>query len=123
MDELRFEIGRKADCEIKTLGVKGRSKAFDLISNQPLLSPIEPMHQLFLGVAKYILLHQYERMRPEHKSEINIFIDYLDLPKEFKNSLRKHDSLSNFKTKEVKIMLMFVAHNFSSIFVWRRKKK
>ena len=32
VDELRVELGRKADCENKTLGVKGRSKAFDLIS-------------------------------------------------------------------------------------------
>ena len=36
VDELRVELGRKADCEIKPLGVEGRSKAFDLISNQPL---------------------------------------------------------------------------------------
>ena len=109
VDELRVELGRKADCEIKTLGVKGRSKAFDLISNQPLSSPVDPMHQLFLGVAKDILLHHYERMRPEHKTEINIFIDSLDLPKEFKNSLRKLDSLSNFKAKEAKIMLLYLS--------------
>ena len=109
VDELRVELGRKADCEIKTLGVKGRSKAFDLISNQPLSSPIDPMHQLFLGVAKDVLFHHYERMRPEHKTEINIFIESFHLPKEFKNSLRNLDSLSNFKAKEVKIMLLYLS--------------
>ena len=108
VDELRVQLGRKVDCEIKTVGVKGRSKAFDLISNQTFSSPIDPKHQLFLGVAKDILLHHYERMRPEHKTEINIFIESHDLPKEFINSLRKLDSLSNFKAKEVKIMLPII---------------
>ena len=76
-----------------------------MISKQPLSSPNDPMQQLLLGVAKDIQLHPYERMTPEHKTEINIFIESLDLPKEFKISLRKLDSLSNFKAKEVKIML------------------
>ena len=123
VDELRVELGRKADCEIKTLGVKGKSKAFDLISNQPLSSPIDPMHQLFLGVAKDILLHHYERMRPEHKTEINIFIESLDLPKEFKNSLRKLDSLSNFKAKEVKIMLLYLSPIIFPPFLYGEERK
>ena len=123
VDELRVELGRKADCEIKTLGVKGRSKAFNLISNQPLSSPVDPMHQLFLGVAKDILLHHYERMRPEHKTEIKIFFDSLDLPKEFKNSLQKLDSLSNFKAKEVKIMLLYLSPIIFPPFLYGEERK
>ena len=123
VDELRVELGRKADCEIKTLGVQGRSKAFDLISNQPLPSPIDPMHQLFLGVAKDILLHHYESMRTEHKTEINIFIESLDLPKDFKNSLRKLDSLSNFKAKEVKIMLLYLSLIIFPPFLYGEERK
>ena len=123
VDELRVELGRKADCEIKTLGVKGRSKAFDLISNQPHSSPVDPMHQLFLGVAKDILLHHYERMRPEHKTEINFFIESLGLPKQFKNSLRKFDSLSNFKAKEVKFMLLYLSPIIFPPFLYGEERK
>ena len=123
VNELRVELGRKADCEIKILGVKGRSKAFDLISNQPLSPTIDPMHQLFLGVAKDVLSHHYDRMRPEHKTEINIFIDSLDLPKEFKNKLRKLDSLSNFKAKELKIMLLYLSPVIFPQFLYGEERK
>ena len=51
-DEIRSKSGRKAECEIRTQGVLGKSKILAVIPNQPLSSPIGPMHQLFLGVAK-----------------------------------------------------------------------
>ena len=73
IDKLRAELGPKEDCEVKTHGVKGRSKAFDVISNQPLLSPIDPMHQIVLGVAKDLLQHHYNKMNADHKAEINSF--------------------------------------------------
>ena len=50
--EIQLKHGRKADAEVRTQGVKGRSILLSLIPNQPLSSPIDPMHQLFLGVAK-----------------------------------------------------------------------
>ena len=67
IDKLRAELGPKEDCEVKTHGVKGRSKVFDVISNQPLSSPIDPMHQIFLGVAKDLLQHHYNKMDADHK--------------------------------------------------------
>ena len=55
IDELKSKYGRNADCEVRTQGVKGRSKILSVIPNQPLSSPIDPMHQLFLGVTKELL--------------------------------------------------------------------
>ena len=109
IQELRARLGRDSDWEIKTQGVKGRSKVFNVISNLPLSSPVDPMHQLFLGVAKDILLYHYETMRSEHEEEINSFIGTLDLPKEFRNTIRKLQALHNFKAKEVKFLLLYLA--------------
>ena len=38
IEKIRLEKGRKADCEARTQGVKGRSKVFDVIPGQPLTS-------------------------------------------------------------------------------------
>ena len=109
VDKLRAELGPKEDCEFKTHGVKGRSKAFDVISNQPLSSPIDPMHQIFLGVAKDLLQHHYNKMDADHKAEINTFLEYVDLPKEFKNKVRSLEALASFKAKEVKFLLFYLS--------------
>ena len=55
IEEIRARHGRKVDCEKRTQGVKGRSVLLSVIRNQPLSSPIDPMHQLFLGVGKDLL--------------------------------------------------------------------
>ena len=68
-------------------------------------------------------MHHYERMRPEQKNEINFLIESLDLPKEFKNSLRKLDSLSNFKAKEVKIMLLYLSPEIFPLFLYGEERK
>ena len=109
IDKLRAELGPKEDCQVKTHGVKGRSKAFDVISNQPISSPIDPMHQIFLGVAKDLLQHHYNKMDADHKAEINSFLEYVDLPKEFKNNVRSLEALASFKAKEVKFLLFYLS--------------
>ena len=43
--------GKKRDFEKFIQGVKGRSKIFSVIPHQPLSSPVDTMHQLFLGVS------------------------------------------------------------------------
>ena len=65
-DEILPKSHLKADIELRTKGVQGRSKIFTLISNQPLSSTVDPMHQLFLGVTKDLLGHFYD---DDHKSE------------------------------------------------------
>ena len=50
--EIQLKPGHKTDAEKWTQGVKGRSILLSLIPNQHLSSPIDPLHQLFLGVAK-----------------------------------------------------------------------
>ena len=44
------ELGLKS-----LMGVKGRSKLFDLIDNLPLTAPVDVMHQVYLGVGKVLL--------------------------------------------------------------------
>ena len=123
VEKLKERLGRNADCEVKTHGVKGLSKAFDIISNLPLSSPVDPMHQLFLGVGKDLLLYHYERMRPHHREEINSFLSSLDVPKEFKNMIRPLDALSNFKAKEVKVMLLYLSPIVFPLYLFGDERK
>ena len=41
---------KEKDPEVDTLGVKGRSKLFDIIPNLPLTCPVDTMHQCLKGV-------------------------------------------------------------------------
>ena len=124
IQELRARLGRDSDCEIKTQGVKGRSKVFNVISNLPLSSPVDLMHQLFLGVAKNILLYYYETLRSEHKEEVNSFIGTLDLPEEFRNMIRKTACSPQFQGEGSQVfVIIFGSNNFSSVFVRRKQKE
>ena len=55
IEMIRAKHGRKADCEKRTQGVKGRSEIRSAIANQLLTSPVDPMHKLFPGVGKDVL--------------------------------------------------------------------
>ena len=90
---------------MKTQVVKGRSKAFKVISNLHLSCPVDRMHQFFLGVAKDILLYHFETMGSQHKVEINFFIGRLGLAKELRNMIRKLHALTKFKPRKVKLLL------------------
>ena len=111
-ERVRAKHGRKAVCEKRTQGVKGRSEILSVIANQPLTSPVSPMHQLFLGVGKDVLFF-YDRMRPEHKSELNDCLSNIVLPIELKNFVRSLEALNNFKSKEIKTVFLY----FSPILV------
>ena len=106
---IRAKHGRKADCEKRTQGVKGRSEILSVIANQPLTSPVDPKHQLFLGVGKDVLIFFYDRMRPEHKSELNDCLSNIVLPIELKNTVRSLEALNNFKAKEIKTELLYLS--------------
>ena len=67
IDKLKAELGRKEESEVKTYGVKGRSKDLELVPNQPVSSPIDPIHEIFLGNAKDLLPYHNE-MDPHHKA-------------------------------------------------------
>ena len=109
IESYRAKYGRNVDAERKTQGVKGRSKLLSIISNQPLTSPIDVMHQLFLGVAKDLLTFFYECMISERKHRLNAFLSELSVPRELKNTVRTMDSLPNFKAKEYKMHLLYLA--------------
>ena len=108
-DEIRSKSGRKAECEIRTQGVLGKSKIVAVIPNQPLSSPIDPMHQLFLGVAKDLFGHFYDKMPSVQKRDLNHFRSSIKLPRELKNSVRSLDSLNTFKAKELKVFLFYLS--------------
>ena len=112
IEEIRARHGRKVDFEKRTQGVKGRSVLLSVIRNQPLSSPIDPMYQLFLGVGKDLLSFFYEKVKSEHKSELNKVLPDLILPIELKNTVRSLDVLSTFKSKEVKTVLLYLSPIF-----------
>ena len=104
--KIQLKHGQKADAEVRTQGVKGRSILLPLIPNQPLWSPIDPMHQLFLGVAKDLLVYLYDKMRVEHRGQLNTFLGSVALPKELENTVRSLEALSNMEAKELKTRLL-----------------
>ena len=108
-DEIVPKSHLKAELELRTKGVQGRSKILTLIPNQPLSSPVDPMHQLFLGVTKDLLGHLYDKMLTNRKKDLNQFLSSMKLPCELKNSVRPLDSLSTFKAKELKVFLFYLA--------------
>ena len=87
-DEIIPKSHRKAELEHRTKGVQGRSKILTLIPNQPLSSPVDPMHQLFLGVTKDLLGLLYDKMLTNRKKDLNQFLSSMKLPCELKNSVR-----------------------------------
>ena len=108
-DEIIPKSHRKAELELRTKGVQGRSKILTPIPNQPLSSPVDLMHQLFLGVTKDLLGHLYDKMLTNRKKDLNQFLSSMKLPCELKNSVRPLDSLSTFKAKELKVFLFYLA--------------
>ena len=114
IEEIRARHGRKVDCEKRKQGVKGRSVLLSVIRNQPLSSPVDPIHQLFLGVGKDLLSFFYEQMKSEHESELNKVLSDLILPIGLKNTVRSLDLLSTFKPKEVKTVLLYLSSIFLS---------
>ena len=108
-DEIIPKSHRKAELELRTKGVQGKSKILTLIPNQPLSSPVDPMHQLFLVVTKDLLGHLYDKMLTNRKKDLNQFLSSMKLPCELKNSVRPLDSLSTFKAKELKVFLFYLA--------------
>ena len=121
--EIQLKHGRKADAEVRTQGVKGRSILLSLIPNQPLSSPIDPMHQLFLGVAKDLLGYLYDKMRVEHRGQLNTFLGSVALPKELENTVRRLEALSNMKAKELKTILLYLSPVILPSFLFGEDKR
>ena len=81
---IKAELGQKEECEVKTYGVRGRSKDLELVSNGTVTSPIDPMHEIFLFNAKDLLPYHHNEMNPHHRDENCSFLESVALPKEFK---------------------------------------
>ena len=100
--------GRKEkDPEVDTLGVKGRSKIFDIVPNLPLTCPIETMHQCFKGVAYDVIKFITEQLSSNEIAEIDNATIEVRLPNEFQRSIRSLSSLEHFKVNELKIFLLY----------------
>ena len=102
--------GRKEkDPEVDTLGVKGRSKIFDIVPNVPFTCPIDTMHQCLKGVAYDVIKFFAEQLSSTEIAEIDNATSEVRLPKEFKRSIRSLRSLEHFKANELKIFF-FIFH-------------
>ena len=80
--------------------MKSRSNDFELVSNQPVLSSSDPMHQIYLGVAKDLLPYHHNEMDQHPKAEISSYFESLGLPKEFIYTIRSLEILNIFKAKD-----------------------
>ena len=110
-ERLKKKNGRKSDFEMETQGVKGRSSVFSLIPHQPLTSPIDVMHQLFLGVCKDIFLYYYERLQKEKKRELDLIVSKIQAPKENHSKNTAVERYCNLQSERVQsVSLVFGAH-------------
>ena len=100
--------GRKEkDLEVDTLGVKGRSKIFDIVPNLPLTCPIDTMHQCLKGVAYGVIKFFAAQLSSTEKGEIDNATSEVSLPNEFKLSITSLRSLEHFKANELKTFLLY----------------
>ena len=68
------ELGLKS-----LMGVKGRSKLFDLIDNLPLTAPVDVMHQMYLGVGKVLLQVIVAKRAKKDMENINSMVANLEV--------------------------------------------
>ena len=97
---------KEADPEINTLGVKGYPKLFNVISNLPLTSPVDTMHQLYNGVAKDML--DFFVTLNGSISSVDCAIEIFRPPNEFKRRIRALKYRSYFKANEMKVFLLYL---------------
>ena len=124
--KLKTLNGKKSDFEKFTQGVKGRSKVFSVIANQRLSSPVDTMHQLFLGLSRDLLTYFYDRMKADSKRKLN------KTPREmrfiqFYNSKRNKTisaifrSSRKYESQRAKSSFAISgAHRLTHFCVWRR---
>ena len=67
------------------------------------------MYQFYLGFAKDLPPYNHNEMDPHHNAEINSFLESVDLPKEFKNSVRCLEALTFFKAKDATWVWLILA--------------
>ena len=102
--------GRKEkDPEVETLGVKGRSKVFDIVPNLPLTCPLDTMHQCLKSVAYVVVKFFAGQLSSTEIAEIDNATSEVRLPNEFKRSIRSQRSLEHFKANELKTFF-FIFH-------------
>ena len=87
IDKLKANLGQKRNAKSKLMAWRVEAKIWSFSSNQPVLSPIDPTHQIFLGVVKDLLPYHYNEMNTHHNAEINSFLESVDLTEEFKISV------------------------------------
>ena len=98
---------KEKDPEVDTLGVKGRSKLFDIIPNLPLTCPVDTMHQCLKGVASDVIKCFAEQLSLTELSAIDNATCQVVLPNEFKRSISSLSSIDHFKANELKTFLLY----------------
>ena len=107
-ERLKKKNGRKSDFEMETRGVKGRRSIFSLIPHQPLTSPTDVMHQLFLCVCKDLFLYYYERLRKE-KNRTGPYRFQNRSVKRIPRKIRPLKDIATLKAKDFKAYLLYLA--------------
>ena len=92
--------------ETDTLGVKGRSKLFDIIPNLPLTCPVDSMHQCLKRVASNVIKFFAEQLSLTELSAIDNATCQVVLPKELKSSIMSLSSIEHFKANDLKTFVL-----------------
>ena len=97
---------KEKDPEVETLGVKRRSKVFDILPKLPLTCPADTMHQCLKGVASDVIKFFAEQLCLIELCAIDNATCQVDIPNEFKRSMGSLSSIEHFKAIELKTFLL-----------------
>ena len=101
------KASKEKDPKVDTLGVKRRSKLFDIIPNFPLTWPVDMMHQCLKSVAGDVLNFSAEQLSLTEISAIDSATCQVVHHMEFKKTMRSPNSIEHFKANELKTFLLY----------------
>ena len=90
------------------MGVKGPSFLFKIIRNLPLSAPPDCMHQVYIGVTKVLLQVILKKTSRIDLECLKLTVSKINLPSDFKRSVRPLNELEFFKANELKTWLLYI---------------
>ena len=90
------------------MGVKGPSFLFKIIRNLPLSAPPDCMHQVYIGVPEVLLQVILMKTSRIDLECLKLTVSKINLPSDFKQSVRPLNELEFFKANELKTWLLYI---------------
>ena len=93
---------------ISFMGVKGPNFLFKIIRNLPLSAPPDCMHQVYIGVTKVLLQVTLKKTSRIDLECLKLTVSKINLPSDFKRSVRPLNELEFLKASELKTWLLYI---------------